>query len=68
MSQLLSFVQVPDNDDTTKHSLSLEDRHKLGSRIVTRFLIGTLYNLLAGLAGAMAGARLQQILTRGFLL
>jgi hypothetical protein len=42
------IVKVPDKPDT----LTLDDRHRLGSWITSRFLLGTLYNMLAGISGA----------------
>lgn len=41
---------------------TLEDRHRWSSRVVSRFLIGTLYNGLAGFAGVGAGKLILNVL------
>ena len=50
-----SIVQVPDSLATDKSLSYLRARRAWGSAVLTRFLVGTLANLGAGILGVMVG-------------
>lgn len=48
-----NIIKVPGESDTRDERLTLNVRRVWGSRVMQRFLIGTLLNILLGLAGAI---------------